>query len=175
VLGHAPALPEAVADAGEQRGVPVHEELGAVDAAGLLVGQAAEHDVAGRRGAALEAAQQRADHHRDAPLHVEGAPAPDPAVHQLAGEGRPGPALAGRGHHVHVALHQERRRLPAAGDPDHQVRPVGGARQQVGLGLGREEAADEAQAGALVSRWVGGIEADQLLEELRRRHGVLSL
>ena len=98
----------------EPLGVLVDQPVGAVPAAGFLVGGGAEDDVAaqagdrvrggiaaGRAGGAGEAAHDL-HLHRDHALHVDGAAAPDVSVGQIRGERVVAPAGRLRGHDVQV-------------------------------------------------------------------------
>jgi hypothetical protein len=60
---------------------------GAVDAAGLLVGDGREDDIPAQRRAGPMQLQHHAQLHGHHVLHVDRAPAPDHAVHQLGTEG----------------------------------------------------------------------------------------
>ncbi len=164
------ALTDRMADAGEQLGVVVGEPGGALPSARLLVGEDHEQHVAGKLHALALRPEERGDHHRDPVLHVERAPTPDPAVNQLAAEGRAAPPLVHRGDDVDVAL-QDQPRAGAAGKPSHEVGTLGSGAVHLPFdSLGAEQRADPLDAGPLVSRRVGGVEADQLLEQLGGRH-----
>ena len=96
-------LAERVAHPLEQLGMLLDEELRAEVAAGLLVGEDDEHDVARELHALALRAQEGVNEHRDARLHVERAAAPDVAVLELGLERRVRPVLAGRRDDVDVA------------------------------------------------------------------------
>ena len=91
----------------EQVGVLVDEPAGAELAAGLLVGDVGQHDVARRLHAgAGPVAHQRQDHGVHV-LHVDRAPAPDVAVALLAGERVDAPLGRVGGDDVQVPVHQQ--------------------------------------------------------------------
>ncbi len=85
-----------------------------------------------------------------------------------ARERRAAPALARGRDHVDMALEQERRRGAAAGQARDQVGALrlAGADRALDAGLG-EQALDVGDARALVARRVGGVEPDQVAEQLR--------
>ncbi len=87
------------------------EVLGAEHQA-FLVDEGGEHDAAGERTAAPERVGGE-QHRGQAALHVGGAAAPQPAVHDVAAERLDGPAVA-LGHDVGVPLEHQRRPRPAA-------------------------------------------------------------
>src|SRR5439155_2943943 len=147
-------------------GVLLREEARAHVAAGLLVREQGEDHVAGQRGALLLRAEERGDEHRDRSLHVHGAATPDVTVHELAAERRPRPVLARGRDDVDVAL-EEQRRLVASREPGNEVRAARNLRVDLGVDPGLlEEPAYEVDALRFVSRRIGGVEADQPLEEL---------
>ena len=93
----------------EQVGVLVDQPAGAELAAGLLVGDVGQHDVARRLDAgAGPVADQRQDHGVHV-LHVDRAAAPDVAVALLAGERVDAPLGRIGGDDVEVAVHEQRR------------------------------------------------------------------
>ena len=89
-------LAERVAHPLEQLRVLLDEEARAEVAAGLLVGEDDEHEVAGQLDALALRAQERVHEHRHAGLHVERAAAPDVAVLEPRLERRVRPVLAAR-------------------------------------------------------------------------------
>jgi hypothetical protein len=136
-------------------------------AAVLLVAQDEQEQRGGRIGFVRR--DERGDAHRDAALHVECAAAPDVPVDELARERRMRPALAGRGHDVDVAVQDQGRSTVRAGVPGNEVGAT--RRSLVALALdavGPEQRLDVRDAGFLVARRVGGVEADQLSRELDR-------
>ena len=103
-------LAERVPHALEQLRVLLDQEARAEVAAGLLVGEHDEDEVARQRDVLAPRAQEGVDEHRDAALHVERAAAPDVAVLEPRLERRVRPVLSGRRDDVDVALEQQRRR-----------------------------------------------------------------
>ena len=166
LLRVAATLADRVADAGEEVRVVVGEPGGAVDAPGLLVGQHDQEEIPRRRHTFALGAQEGADHHRHPVLHVEGAAPPDPALDQLGREGWMGPALVDGGDHIGVALQDQARATPSL-QPGDQVRPagIGPVSVPVDAGFGQQPA-DVLDTGLFVPRGVGGVEADQLPEQL---------
>ncbi len=161
-------LAERVAHAREQLRVLLDEVARAEVAAGLLVGEDDEHEVAGELGALPLRAHEGADEHRDARLHVERAAAPDVAVLEPALERRVRPVLAGGRDDVDVPLEQERRRV-AAGEAADEVRPAGLLLVELRLAARvLELRAEELDARRFVAGRVRRVEPDQLLQELRR-------
>ena len=164
------ALAQRVPDSGEEIGPVGGQPACAFETAGLFIRQHGDHHIARRRPAVAEEPERGQDHHGHAALHVDGAASPDVAVNDLAGEGRTRPGLAGRRDDVDVPLQQQRRRLPASGQPRHQVGPgiagAGDHRLQPGIA---QQALQMGHAAGLVARRVGGVEADQLLGQLGDR------
>ncbi len=101
-------LADRLGDAVEQVGPVVDQPFAAVLAAGLLVGDEREHQVARRHDArAFEVPGDR-DDHADHVLHVDRAAAPHVAVLDRAGERVHAPVRRLGGHHVEVAVQQQR-------------------------------------------------------------------
>ena len=92
----------------EQVGVLVDQPAGAELAAGLLVGDEGQHDVARRLDAGAGPVADQRQHHRVHVLHVDRAAAPDVAVALLAGERVHAPLGRIGGDDVEVAVHQQR-------------------------------------------------------------------
>src|SRR5580765_7267263 len=109
-------------DAGEELGMLLDEELGAVVAAVLLVAEDDEDHVSRQLELAPRRAQERRDVHRDGALHVDGAASPDLPVYQVAAERRPCPGLARGRDDVDVALEEKRPALPLAAEACDQIR-----------------------------------------------------
>ena len=166
----AATLADRVPDAAEQLRVVVGQPGRALDATRLLVGEHDQQHIARQPNPLALGAEEGFDHHRHPVLHVEGAPAPDPAVDKLAAEGRARPFLVDRRNNVDVAL-EDQSVARAAGQPGHEVRAFRCG--SVGLPLnprGREQLPDPLDAGPLRPGRVGRVEADQLLEQLGRSH-----
>jgi hypothetical protein len=66
----------------------LHEELGSVATASLLVDEHEQDDLAGQLGCPGLRPHEHREHHRGAALHVEPAASPDVAVGDIAGEWR---------------------------------------------------------------------------------------
>ena len=97
------------------------------DAAGLLVGVGAHHDVTAQR-AALGEHLGSDDHRRDPALHVARAAADDPAVgDQRVERVVLQPSVAPRRHDVDVPVQQQRPPAAAAAQPRGELRPTGEA------------------------------------------------
>ena len=119
-------LAERLGAAREQVGAVLGEPVRAVGAAGLLVGEEREHDVARGDGAlGGELARERQDH-RVHVLHVHRAPAPDVAVLDRAGQRVDRPLALVEGHDVEVPVHEQRGALGiGALQPREHVVPPG--------------------------------------------------
>src|SRR3954468_3063515 len=77
------------------------------------------------------------------------------------------PLVCTRGHHIYVAVEEQRRSLPLAGETGDQVRAFGVSSQESGFdGALFEGPRDELETGALVARRIGRVEPNQLPEEL---------
>src|SRR5712691_9912881 len=83
-------------DAGEELRMSIDQPPGAADASRLFVGQHGQDEVA-RRPAASLSANQGADHHRHAALHVECSATPQVPVDDVAAERPVAPVLVDRG------------------------------------------------------------------------------
>ena len=101
-------LADRLGDAVEQVGAVVDQPLAAVLAAGLLVGHEREHQIARRHDAGAFEVPRDGEHHADHVLHVDRAAAPDVAVLDGAGERVHAPVGGLGGHHVEVAVDQQR-------------------------------------------------------------------
>ena len=181
VEGEGAGLADALGAALEEFGVLVGEEAGAVRGAGLLVGGEGDHDVpAGPDPCAGPGPDDREDH-RVHVLHVDGAAAPDDPVADLAGEGVHGPVVGLGGHHVEVAVDQQRvgatGRCPRSG----RRRWCGPGCAPAGSGsmpASASRSAAYSAAGplpAVAAAAVGGVDPDQLGGEahhLVERQGV---
>ena len=106
--GEAADLADRLGDALEEVGVLVDEVPRAVRAAGLLVGEEGEHDVARGLAAAAQPVAYDRQRHRVHVLHVDGAAAPHAAVGDLAGEGVVGPVRRVGRYDVGVAVDEQR-------------------------------------------------------------------
>ena len=166
-------LADGLGDALEQVGTVVHQPLAAVLAAGFLVGDEREHQVAGRHQPfALEVPRHR-DHHADHVLHVDRAAAPHVAVLHRAGERVHAPVGSLGGHHVEVAVNHQRTPIGVgAGQPGEDVSSARRARFDV-LGLVADlfeslrhpAGAFGLTLGGLQLARVAGVEANQLADE----------
>jgi hypothetical protein len=124
--GHAAALGDDVIALDRLRLV-LHEVFGPVDAPRFLVGDGKVDQGAARLPAAGGEPPRRDGHGGGEVQHVDGATAPDDAVHQLAREGIALPARRADGHYVGVAHEKQRGRLlVAALDPRDQAHAAGG-------------------------------------------------
>jgi hypothetical protein len=78
------------------------------------------------------------------------------------------PRAAQRWGHVDVPVEKERRRVAAAGQAADHVEAIGGVADQLSGNTGAGEDIPAIRGAiALVSGWVGGVEAYELLEEIR--------
>ena len=100
-------LADRLGDALEQVGPVLDQPLAAVLAAGLLVGDEREHQVARRDDAGAFEVPGDRDHHADHVLHVDRAAAPHVAVLDGTGERVHAPVGGLGGHDVEVAVHQQ--------------------------------------------------------------------
>ena len=167
-------LADRLGHAVEQVGPVVDQPLAAVLAAGLLVGDEREHQVARRHDArAFEVPGDR-DHHPDHVLHVDRAAAPDVAVLDRAGERMHAPVGRLGGHHVEVAVqHQGAALAVGALQSGEHVGPA----RRAGLDvfgrvadllelLGHPAGAFGLTFGGLGLAGVGGVEADERADEI---------
>src|SRR5215213_7259687 len=124
-------LPEGVAGPNLVR-VVVDQPGAARGAAGLLVGDHGQLELA-PQGHAQAGQQPEGGHaHGHHLLHVDRSPAPEHAVVDLPGERRVPPAPGLGRDHVDVAVEQQRGLGPVApGEPGDQVGPARGRRQQL--------------------------------------------
>jgi hypothetical protein len=140
-------------------------------AAGLLVGDDGQLEVA-PQGHAEAGQQPHGGHaHGHHLLHVDRAPAPERPVVDLARERRVPPAAGLGRDHVDVAVEQQRRPGPVApGQPGDQVGPPRGRRQHLRLhpGLGQGVGQEGHRLG-LVAWRVGGVEPQQRAQQLHHR------
>src|SRR2546422_4279596 len=132
-LGDTSGLAERVADALEELGVFLDEELRTEIASVLLVAEHDENHVAGKLQLSLSRAYEGRDEHRDRAFHVDGAATPDLPVDEISSEWRSLPLLAGSRDHVDVALQQERWADAGTLQAGAQVRPGRGLRVVGGL------------------------------------------
>ena len=93
----------------EELGALLDESTGAVLAAGLLIGDCGEDDVATKLGTGASQGQHDGKLHRHHVLHVDRAAAPDDAVDELAAERISRPGLRVDRHDVEVAQQDQRR------------------------------------------------------------------
>ena len=125
-------LADGFVGAGEQLGMLVHHPVRAVDAAVLLVREERDDEVTGRLLPRLGKVAECGQDHRIHVLHVDGTPAPQQAVADLAAEGVDAPVGSDRRHNVEVAVHDQRRAFRVAtGYPCHDTRASGGRVEQV--------------------------------------------
>ena len=138
-------------------------------AAPLLVAHQAEQHVARRRGGAGGSPQEGGQHHGHAALHVERTASPDVAVGDLPAEGRSRPAAL-RGDHIDVALQEQWRRESLAWQSRDQIGSLGVLGKDPGLKAGiAQHAGNPLDAHPLLARRVGGVEAEQPLQQLDGR------
>ena len=147
----------------------VHQPLRPEAAAVLLVGDEGEHQVARRHDAGLPEVAGDHDHHAHHVLHVDGAASPDVAVLDGTGERVHAPVGGQGGHHVEMAVHQQR---PAGtvgpGQAGEHIAPAGCAGFDVlgsvthvlELGSDPPGALGLALGGVRITG-VGGVELDQ--------------
>src|ERR671923_319694 len=145
------------------------EPLEAEARADLLVGAGGEDQVAARLKALPRQRGERDRARNDLSLHVERAASPDLPVAQLAGPGVELPLGRVGENGVGVRQQHEPRPAPAARDPGDEVRPLRDLRQQLRLDAAVAQVlAKEFRGPCLVPGRVDRVDADQLLEELRR-------
>src|SRR5205807_3255283 len=104
---------------------------------------------------------------RNLALHVERSSPPDLSIPQLAAEGVSRP-LGGIGENdIRVREEQQRRTVAATGDAGEEIRPLRNPGVQLAIDTTRLEVGTQKLGGTrLVSRWIGRVDADELLEEL---------
>ncbi len=167
VEGEGPGLADALGAALEEPGVLLGEEAGSVGGAVLLVGGVGDDDVTGRAEPFAGPAPYDGEDHRVHVLHVDGAPPPHDPVADLPGERVHAPVGGFGGHHVEVAVDEQRvGGGVGAGNPGDHVGPAGGALQQGRLDPGVREAFGDVLGGgalaAVAAAPVGGVDPDQL-------------
>src|SRR5215203_3417393 len=163
-------LPEGVAGPNLVR-VVVDQPGAARGAAGLLVGDHGQLELA-PQGHAQAGQQPEGGHaHGHHLLHVDRSPAPEHAVVDLPGERRVPPAPGLGRDHVDVAVQQQRGLGPVApGQPGDQVGPARGRRQHLRLHPGlAERVGQEGHRLGLVPGRVGGVEPQQRRQQLHHR------
>jgi hypothetical protein len=151
----------------EQPGVLGREELRAVGAAGLLVGQEGQHDVTPRPAPLAQHPAHDGQRHRVHVLHVHGAAAPDQAVLHVAAEGVHAPVPRVRRDHVQMAVHEQRvgggiDSLEASDDGGAALLGLEDLRLETGLG---ELLRDVLRGRALRFDRVRRVDADQVGQE----------
>src|SRR5439155_7950857 len=103
-------------------------------------------------------------------LHVERPAAPDLAVAELAGPRIDLPLGPIRDDRVRVQEENQARPAAPAGQARDEVRPLGHLRVELSRDTAlREVVAQQLRRGRLVAGRIDGVDADQLLEELRDR------
>ena len=180
-------LAHGLGDAFEQIGPVLHQPFAAVFAAGFLVGDEGEHQIARRDHAVAFELPGDRDHHPDHVLHVDCPAAPHISVLDCTGERMHAPVGGLGGHHIQVAVNQQR----AAGsvgtfEPGEHVGPP--RRPRFHLGdlvshgfelLGHPAGAFGLPPGGLQLTGVGGVEPDQGADEVNhlidRAHGSAEL
>jgi len=152
-------------------GDPVRTEL----AAGLLIGEEGQDDVAFGSPALVVPVAHHREHHRAHVLHVDRAAAPHVAVVHLSGQ-RVDLPVGGRGRHdVEVAVHQQGR--PAGVGPGDAAEQIGPARlglDEAHLDTGRRQVLGDVLGrrpfvAALHTAEVVGVDPDQVTAD---RHDV---
>jgi len=140
-------------------------QAAAVRAADLLVGGGGEDHVTLQRHAAAPEQQQ---HHQllgHRSLHIHCAAPPYETVVHLAAEGRMGPMSRLDGHHVGVAVEQQRRGLARAPQPRHDVAARRRRFKDQRLEARLPQHARQVLGGEqLVAGWVGRVELNQRLQ-----------
>ena len=164
-------LADRLGDALEDLGVVGDEEVRPLGAAGLLVGEEDDDEVAWGHGAgAGEVAHAREDH-RVHVLHVDGAAAPDAAVALLPRERVDRPVGGVGRHDVEVAVDAQRARLAVGpGDAHGDADAARVALERLGLQAHLAQLLDDVGRGLGLPRAaavavVGRVDADQLLAE----------
>ncbi len=159
------------ANALEQVGMVLDQVPGTVHAAGFFVAYEAQDHVARWGQPRCPGTHDGGHHHGDPAFHVQRSPTPNTAICHLALERRMGPGLVLGGHDVDVTVHQKRRRVAAPGQAGDQVRAGFIPGEDRRLESGRfQDIAGIGDAGRFVARWVGGIEADQVLQQCCGAH-----
>ncbi len=140
--GHAEAadLADRLGHAFEEIGVVVHYPAGTPAAAGFLVGQERDDDVARRPPALGQALPQHRQEHRIHVFHVDRAAAPDAVLGDLAGERvHPPVSRVGRNHVQMTVDEQGGPGRVCALDPGHDARSLLVRFQDRGLEPGLSE------------------------------------
>ncbi len=159
-------LSDGVANALKQVPLALHQVPGAVFTAPLFVANQRQDDVP-RQGKGFRFRPQKGgQHHRDAAFHVQGAPAPDVAIHYPSLKRRVPPFSRVCRHHVHMSLEQQGRRIAPARKLGDQVGPVRRATDELGVATGvRQQPVNVGEALPLVPGWVGGVETNEGLQQ----------
>ncbi len=146
------------------RGEPLRAEL----AAGLLVDDGGDQELAARGAPARARERRRSDDlRRDLRLHVDRAAAPEVAVYDLARPRVVAPLGGVREHRVDVAEVAERGPRLRAAQPREQIRSVGLGAEQLALEPGvREQRLEVLLRLALVAGRIDGVEANEAAEDL---------
>ena len=169
--GEAADLAHGFGAVGEQVGVLVDQDPGAVVAARLLVGGEAQHHLALRRRTGRGAGAYDAEQHRVEVLHVDRPAAPDLAVLDLPAERVDLPVRRLGRYDVEVAVEQQRGTPVAPAPARHDVGATGPALDDLALDADLVEQRGDVLGGlalprAVVGAVVGGVDADQLLAQL---------
>lgn len=166
VEGKATRFPNGVTDACKLLGMIVHQVPGAQPPARLLITQDSQHDVAWRHEALRRGPQQGAQRHGYSALVIQAAAPPDAAIHHSPLEGRILPGLVRGGHHVYVAVEQQRRRITSPGQAGNEIRAGRVASENGGLdSYVRQQAIYVTDAFRFIARWVSGVEANEFLQQ----------
>jgi hypothetical protein len=157
---------QSIVDPFKQISMLFNQEFRAIFAGSFFIDSGSENYIAGEADTFGFGFQDGSQVHSNAMLHIQSAATPDGAIHEAALEGRMGPLLAHGGDHVHMTVEHERGSIAIAFQAGYQVGTLGGARNQDGLKASLlEQAIDIFNAGAFVAGRVGGVEADQVLEQ----------
>ena len=153
----------------EQVGALLGEPFHAPDAAGFFIGHSGEDEVTGE-GHSVAFEDQHCDELHDATaLHVDGAPAVDPALFDEALEGGLGPVVLLHRHDVRVVAEHHGALGAVAAEGGEERLAVGLDLDVLRLDPSRlQQAAQEARGGGLVSGRVGGVDLEVLDEDLER-------
>ena len=164
-------LADRLGDALEDLGVLGDHEVRALGAAGLLVREEHDDQVAGRSGTCAGQVAHRREHHRVHVLHVDRAAAPHAAVTLLPRERVDRPVGGVGRHHVEVPVHAERTALAvgtrdAHGDADPPRVALEGLRLQADLAQQVDDVLGRLRlAGAAAVPVVAGVDPDELLAD----------
>jgi hypothetical protein len=156
---------------GEQVGVLLDEDPGAVVPARLLVGGEAQHQLATGCGLRCRAGAHDAQQHRVEVLHVDRAAPPDVTVLDLAAERVDLPVGRLGRYDVEVAVDQQRGATVAAAPARHHVGPARAALDDPALDPDLVEQRGDVLGGLALPRpvvraVVGRVDGDQVLAEL---------